>query len=154
MTLTSVVLLIFRAVKQLKHKAIVPQTTRVFVIVDLCVYNYRKTAFTNNKMQKQAREAHIICQAAGSKPLHLAKTCSKESRARKAYKGTQKEVEEWVGSHSQAKMVLLAGPDTQSRNAFKQSKRRKIKKGEEERRGREGGRRRGGMRAEGICASL
>lgn len=30
-------------------------------------------------------------------------------------------------------MVLFAGPDTQSRNAFKQSKRRKIKKGEEER---------------------
>lgn len=64
-----------------------------------------------------------------SRPLHLAKTCSKESQAGKAYEGTQKEAEEWVSSLSQAKMVLLTRPDTQSRNAFKQSKGRKRKKG-------------------------
>lgn len=71
---------------------------------------------------------------------------TRERQASKASEGTQKEAEEWDSSHSQAKMVQFAGPDTQGRNAFKQSKGRNRKKGKEEREG--------GMRAEGICASL
>lgn len=48
----------------------------------------------------------------------------------------------------------LHWPDTQSRNAFKQSKERKRKKGGRGEGEREGERKRGGMKAGGICASL
>lgn len=105
----------------------------------------------HNKTQKHSRDPHIICQEAVSKPLHLAKTCSKESQARKACEGTQKEVEEWVGSHSKAKMCCSLGLTLQAGMLSN------SQKGQKERRGcrREGGRkRRGGMGAEGICASL
>lgn len=62
----------------------------------------------------------------------------KENWAGKASEGTQKEAGEWVSSQSRAKTVQLAGPDTQSRNAFKQSKGEKRKTGggsDEEREG-------------------
>lgn len=54
--------------------------------------NYIQKCF-RNKTQKHSRDPHIICQAAVSKPLHLAKTCLKDSQASKKYEGTQKEAE-------------------------------------------------------------
>lgn len=67
----------------------------------------------------------IICDAAVSKPVHLAEACTPASdRATEARGG---------GGEGQltepGKTVLFTGPDTQSRNAFKQSKERKRKKG-------------------------
>lgn len=96
---------------------------------------------------KHSRNGGIICHAAVSKPVHLAKACTPASdRATEARGG---------GGEGQltepGKTVLFTGPDTQSRNAFKQWKERKRKKGG---RGGVGERRRGGMKAGGICASL
>lgn len=101
----------------------------------------------HNKTQKHSRDPHIICQAAVSKPLHLAKTCSKKP-GQAGLVGEPK----GGGLAQPGQNVLFTGPDTQSRNAFKQSKGTERKKGER----REGGRRgeKGGMSAEGICASL
>lgn len=80
--------------------------------------NYVKTCFYN-KTQKISREPHIICQAAVSKPLHLAKTCLTESQSRRACEGDPKGGTE-VGRLAQpGQNVLLSGPDIQSRNAFR-----------------------------------
>lgn len=118
------------------------QNTSPLVTVNLYGSQLHYNCF-HNKTQKHSRDSHIICGAAVSKPLHLAKTCSKESQTRRACEGTQKEAEEWVVSQSQAKMCCSLGL------TFKAGMLSNSQKGQKERKGR--GRE---EREEGICASL
>lgn len=116
----------------------------------------------HNKMQKQPRVPHIICHAAVKKKnmsapgqdVHRKENCGpgKQVRGPKRRRGSGS-AHRAGPKQSWAKTVQLAGPDTQSRNAFKQSKggKRKTWGGSDEER--EGGWKEG-MRAEGICASL
>lgn len=116
------------------------QNTSPLVTVSLCGSQLHYNCF-HNKTQKHSRDSHIICGAAVSKPLHLAKTCSKESQTRRACEGTQKEAEEWVVSQSQAKMCCSLGL------TFKAGMLSNSQKGQKERKKgeREGGKRRGDM---------
>lgn len=106
---------------------------------------------------KRSRNGHTICHKAVSKQVHLAKTCTTEREGQRSIwrdpRGGGGE-----GRLTQpGKTVLFTGPDTQSRNAFKQSKerKRKRKKGGRGEGEREGERRRGGMKAGGnMCLTV
>lgn len=108
------------------------------------LYNYIFTTRYKNTPETSVRQLWAnLC----TWPRHAQKEPSQEG----LYKGTQKEAEEWVGLQSQAKMCCSLGLTLRAGMLSNSQKEQKERRGKEER---EGGRKRGGMRAEGICASL
>lgn len=81
---------------------------------------------------QHCRNGHILCHTAI--PVHLAKACTTE-RDQRGIRGDPRGGGGEGRLTQPGKTALFTGPDTQSRNAFSQSKERNRKKGEE---GREG----------------
>lgn len=125
---------------------------------DLQLLQLRDLSLSHSMLQRPT--PNTICHEAVSKPVHLAKTCTAERDQRSILwrEPTGGGGEGWLTQPG--KTVLFTGPDTQSRNAFKQSKERKRKSKRKKERGKRGGRkgREKGEEEEWkqgeICASL
>lgn len=109
------------------------------------VSNYIETVPTTRHKKKHSRDSHIICQAAVSKTSAPGQGMLKREPEQEGLRGDPGGGR-GVGRLKQpVQKVLLAGPNIQSRNAFKSSKGTKKTKREREREAEGEG---------GICASL